>query len=120
MRESGSGTRKALESALLRQGVSLRTLNTSITVQNTEAMLRCLVAGMGVSVTSRMVAQDRVDRGELVVFDVPALHFQRNFYVIHHRKRSLFPAGKKFLEFLQDRLTCNGYGATQELISMAG
>ena len=111
MREPGSGTRKALERALLREGVTVRNLNTVITVQNTEAMLRCLVAGMGVSVTSGMVVQDRIDSGELVEIDVPALHFQRNFYVIHHRNGSLFPAGKKFLEFLQEHLVRNGYGA---------
>jgi DNA-binding transcriptional LysR family regulator len=120
MRESGSGTRKALESALLRQGVGIRGLNVSITVQNTEAMLRCLLTGMGVSVTSRMVVQDALASGRLVELDVPALHFQRNFHVVFHKKRTLFPAGQKFLEYLQERLTFHGYPAEQGQVGVTG
>lgn len=120
MRESGFGTRKALESALLRQGVGIRGLNVSITVQNTEAMLRCLLTGMGVSVTSRMVVQDALASGRLVELDVPALHFQRNFHVVFHKKRTLFPAGQKFLEYLQERLTFHGYPAEQGQVGVTG
>jgi len=119
MREAGSGTRKALEKALLRQGVGTRSLNVSITVQNTEAMLRCLLAGMGVSVTSRMVVQDALAQGRLLELDLPALHFQRNFHVIYHRKRTLFPAGQRFLEFLQERLTFHGYPTDQGEIAVS-
>ena len=100
LRERGSGTRKAFEKALLSVGLDLRCLNVALTVDSTEAVLQCVLAGLGVSVTSRMAARRYLERGELVELSSPSLSIIRSFYLIRHEKRHLFPVSRFFTDFL--------------------
>ena len=56
MRESGSGTRQALEQALVTAGIEPRDLRAVLQVHSSVAVLECVEAGLGVSVISRMAA----------------------------------------------------------------
>ncbi len=104
MREAGSGTRRALEAGLHRCNVDIAALKVAIQVQNTQAMIGCLLAGLGISVTSRMVVEPYLKRGELEVISVDALQMSRKFYLVHHTKRELFPATQKLVAFLSATL----------------
>ncbi|WP_147822037.1 selenium metabolism-associated LysR family transcriptional regulator [Salidesulfovibrio onnuriiensis] len=113
MREKGSGTRKAFEEAV--QGkLSLQELNVRAWVDSTSAALECVLAGVGVSTTSRFVAQPYIDRGQLVVLDVQDLVWKREFYLTYHSERDLFPAVRAFLNFCERRagdIFLNGTGS---------
>ncbi len=100
MRERGSGTRAAFEQSLAALGVDPAVLRTVITVESTQAVLQCVLAGMGVSVTSRLAAQAFLDRGEMTAVDVPGLTLSRQFYLASHEKRRLFPVVRRFMDFL--------------------
>ncbi|PIE69345.1 MAG: LysR family transcriptional regulator [Deltaproteobacteria bacterium] len=100
MREPGSGTRQALAEALTQQGIGISDLQVSIQVQTTQAMLGCVLAGLGVAVTSRMVVEPYVQRGELAALALPELAMSRSFYLIHHPQRELFPVAKTLRRFL--------------------
>ncbi len=100
MREKGSGTRKAFEEAL-QDKLSLQELNVRAWVDSTTAVLECVLAGVGVSTTSRFVAQPYIDRGQLVTLDVPELVWKREFYLTYHADRDLFPAVRAFLSFCE-------------------
>ncbi|KUG28684.1 transcriptional regulator, lysr family [hydrocarbon metagenome] len=100
MREHGSGTRLAFESALRERGMDIRELRTSILVHSTLAVLQCVKAGLGVSVTSRLAVAGALERGEIRQIDVPGLSIKRGYYRIHHAKRHIFPAMRRFLEVL--------------------
>lgn len=102
MREMGSGTRKAFETALLTMGLDLRCMSIAVTVESTEAVLRCVAAGLGLSVVSRLAATDFLTRGEVVIVDAPKLRMHREFYALHHSKRHLFPAQRHFVDFLSE------------------
>jgi DNA-binding transcriptional LysR family regulator len=100
LREPGSGTRRAFEKGLMAIGLDMRCLNVAVTVDSTEAVLQCVRAGLGVSVTSRLAAQTFLERGEIVEVKVPFLEMNRSFYTVYHPRRHFFPVFRYFLEFL--------------------
>jgi DNA-binding transcriptional LysR family regulator len=102
MREPGSGTRSALESALAEAGLDLRALKVAAVVDTTTALLQCVRGGMGLAVTSRLAAAELVERGELVAVPAPGLVLRRTFSLVMHRSRHLFPVARVFAEFLKD------------------
>lgn len=106
MREPGSGTRAALETALAEAGLDLRTLKVAAVVDTTTALLQCVRGGMGLAVTSRLAAAELLERGELAAVPAPGLSLRRTFSVIRHRQRHLFPVARIFTEFLKSE--CGG------------
>ncbi|MBF0481199.1 MAG: LysR family transcriptional regulator [Desulfovibrionaceae bacterium] len=98
MREQGSGTRKAFEAALAPAGCDLRRLHVAVEVASNETVLHCARGSMGLAVTSRLAAAMFLASGELAPVHFPKLRFEREFYVVHHGKRHLFPAAKLLIE----------------------
>jgi len=98
MREQGSGTRKAFEAALVAAGYDPRRLHVAVEVASNETVLHCARGSMGLAVTSRLAASMFLENGELVLVRFPKLRFERDFYVVHHGKRHLFPAAKRLIE----------------------
>lgn len=102
LRQPGSGTRLAMENAFHGSGRNVRDLRVQSVVDSTEALLRFVRCGLGITVSSRLAAMEELERGGLVILNVPELHFQRSFFVVHHRQRHQFPATRFFLDFLLD------------------
>ncbi|GAB6060947.1 selenium metabolism-associated LysR family transcriptional regulator [Desulfonatronum parangueonense] len=104
VRQAGSGTRLATESALQTAGFSPRMLKVASIVDSTESLLRFVRCGLGIAVSSKLAARDYIQRKELIVLDVPELQFQRSFYVVHNPHRHQFPVVRFFLKFLIDTM----------------
>jgi len=104
MREEGSGTRVAMSESLSRFGLDINALRGVIIVRNAGAMAKCLAAGMGASITSAVTVHDELASGALVAVDLPGLQLERSFYVVFNKKRSLFPAATKLIEFLKSNV----------------
>jgi DNA-binding transcriptional LysR family regulator len=100
IREQGSGTRLAFEGALRERGMDIRDLRVSILVHSTLAVLQCVKAGLGVSVTSRLAVEGALERGEISQLRLPGLSIRRGYFRVHHAKRHIFPAMRRFLEVL--------------------
>ncbi|MEF3697537.1 selenium metabolism-associated LysR family transcriptional regulator [Desulfolutivibrio sp.] len=103
IREQGSGTRLAFENALRERGMDIRELRVGIFVHSTLAVLQCVKAGLGVSVTSRLAVAGALERGEIRQLVLPGLSIKRGYYRVHHAKRHIFPAMRRFLEVLSLR-----------------
>lgn len=103
MREPGSGTRKTLAQALAERGGDIRRLEVSVSVDSTQAAVQCVKAGLGLTMTSRLVVTELVERGELVIIPLDDLEVKRNFYCVHHGKRHFFPAVTGFMKYLQEQ-----------------
>lgn len=104
MREKGSGTRKSIEEGLARLQLGVQDLNVAATVHSTEGMLKCVRSGLGVSITSRLAAEDQLSSGELMQFQVPELELKRCFYVVCHRRRQKLPVERSFFaKLLKDK-----------------
>ncbi|WP_272700299.1 selenium metabolism-associated LysR family transcriptional regulator [Desulfovibrio sp. Fe33] len=100
MRVKGSATRMVLEDALKSAGYSLQDLNVRCRVEGTCESLAHAVHGVGVCFTSKLAAQSLLDSGEVVRINAPALEGRREFYLIHHGGRYMFPALKAFVGFV--------------------
>lgn len=101
MREEGSGTRVAMAASLAKFGIDIHSLRTVIMVRNAGAMARCLSAGMGAAITSSITVQSELETGSLITVELSGLEMNRFFYVVFSKRRSLFPAALKLIEFLK-------------------
>ncbi|HDQ39812.1 MAG TPA: LysR family transcriptional regulator [Desulfonatronum sp.] len=108
VRQPGSGTRRAMEKAFEDAGRDHRRLRVASVVDSTEALLRFVRCGLGLTVSSRLAAGESLQRGELMILDVPELHLQRSFFAVFHRQRHQFPATRYFLEFLLEQASSLG------------
>jgi len=99
-REPGSGTGKALEKALARIGFEIRNLRSVVCVESTMAVLACVRAGIGLSVTSRLVARSFLESGEVVEVHAEGLAMRRGFYLTYHKRRYFFPVVRYFIDFV--------------------
>ena len=99
LREPGSGTREAVEQALLPK---LHQLNTQIRLGGTEAIKRATRAGLGITCLSRFALQDMLSNGELIQLNTPLKGLRRSFYFVRHKKRVLSEGMNRFVEFCED------------------
>ncbi|MBO0755056.1 MAG: LysR family transcriptional regulator, partial [Bradyrhizobiaceae bacterium] len=95
LREAGSGTRSAFESALKQLGLAPRLLNVVLELPSNEAVRDAVEAGGGATVVSELVVDAALQSGALrrVAIDLPA----RPFFVIRHRERYRSKAADAFL-----------------------
>jgi DNA-binding transcriptional LysR family regulator len=101
IRGKGSGTREAFECAVEPFGI-LPHMDVRACVDNTATAMECVLAGMGVTVTSKTVARRYRGRSGLVVLDVPDLVLKREFYLTYRKDRRLFPAAEAFMRFFRE------------------
>lgn len=104
VREEGSGTRIAMAGSLAKFGIDIHSLHTVIMVRNAGAMARCLASGMGAAITSAVTVSSELASGNLLAVELPGLHMERFFYVVFNKKRSLFPAALKLIDFLKSNV----------------
>jgi DNA-binding transcriptional LysR family regulator len=96
LREPGSGTREAVELALLPH---LPNLDAALTLGSSEAIKNAVAAGLGISCLSRAVVQDLVTAGRLVVLRTRLPRLMRHFSVIHHRAKVLSEPVRRFIAY---------------------
>jgi DNA-binding transcriptional LysR family regulator len=100
VRESGSGSRQALEEALEATGRSLADMRVIAQMGSTSAIKQAVKAGVGVSIMSRRAAEDECRHGLLACVKLKDLTVTRHFYVVSHVGRSRSPLCRAFHEFL--------------------
>ena len=94
LREPGSGTREAVEQALIPQ---LDHLADTLQFDNTEALKQGAAAGLGLTCLSALAVRDLVTLGRLAVLRtaIPAIY--RPLYLVHHRRRRFAAEWKPLL-----------------------
>lgn len=103
LRETGSGTLKALARMLEAEGYRLSDLNVVAEMGSTEAVRQAIKSGVGVSVMSAMAVAEDIEAGALKRLTVGSTPFKRHFYLTRHRQRSMSPLCKAFAGFVGDR-----------------
>jgi DNA-binding transcriptional LysR family regulator len=98
-REEGSGTRRCVERALERAGVSPARLTVTLELGSAEAVKGAVLEGAGVAVLSRRAVEREVDAGQLKTVAVEGLALDRAIYVVRDRRRALPGAAELFLAF---------------------
>ena len=96
LREPGSGTREAVEHALLPH---LHMLKSAGEFSNSEAIKHAAAAGLGLACLSRLVVADLVDAGRLVELRTTLPRLQRHFYLIVRKNKLLSARLEFFMQF---------------------
>ncbi len=99
LRETGSGTREAVEHALLPH---LHAIPAAGEFSNAEAIKHGAAAGLGFACLSRLVVQDFCASGRLVQVPTTLAPLSRHFYLIHHREKILSMRLANFLQFCRN------------------
>lgn len=94
LREPGSGTREAVQNALLPH---LHVLRETGEFSNSEAIKHAAAAGMGVACLPRLVVADLIDMGKLVEIRTALPPMRRQFYLVHRKHKLLSARLSRFM-----------------------
>jgi len=97
VRESGSGTRIAMERFFNERGMKLKT---GMEVGSNEAIKQSVQAGLGLGLLSRDTLEQELALKRLLVLNVAEFPIMRHWYVVHRRGKRLSPPAQAFKEFL--------------------
>ena len=97
VRESGSGTRAAMEQFFRDQHLSP---SISMEVGSNEAIKHAVAAGLGISFLSLHTVHLEVESKELAVLAVDGLPMFRHWHVVHTSAKTLSPAAEAFRYFI--------------------
>lgn len=97
MRESGSGTRQAIQKLFDEHDISVKV---RLELGSNEAIKQAIAGGLGISVLSKHTLISQGPKGELTVLDVEHFPIERWWYVGHLAGKQLSVIAKTFLEFL--------------------
>lgn len=97
LRERGSGTREALEQALLPY---IAQLKSSLEFNDHEAIKQSAVQGLGIACLSRTVVRDMLDAGKLVELKTPFGKLMRRFSLMVHHQKQVTPGMQHFMNHI--------------------
>lgn len=90
LREKGSGTREVFESVMPH-------INIQWVCNNSEAILRGVEMGFGMTVISRRLASERLRSGALTELRVADAELNRQFHIVWHKNKYLSESMKQFI-----------------------
>lgn len=103
LRESGSGTGRAVEQALRESGLSLKQLRIRARLGSNEAVKQAVIAGAGVAFVSEFSVGQELSCGALVKKLMPEVTVNRSFHIARLADRELSPAAAAFAKVLEQR-----------------
>lgn len=101
-RETGSATRRTFEQAALRAGYEKEEFEVAALVDDMDAMIRSVEAGLGVAIISEKVAQSIGSK--VKVSDIEDYKEDRVFYMVNLKSTSFSPAAMAFSEYVKSHL----------------
>lgn len=102
MREEGSGTRKEAEKQLKKNGIDVDKLNVIASIENQETIKKSVSSGMGVSVISRLAAENEIAKGELLGFPLSSEEDGRDINVVYNKNFHLSTSTDKFVKIVKE------------------
>src|SRR3989344_3848931 len=97
VRESGSGTRIAMERFFNERGMRLKT---GMEVGSNEAIKQSVQAGPGAGLLSRATVEQELTLKRLTVLDVAEFPIMRHWYIVHRRGKRLSAPAEAFKQFV--------------------
>lgn len=97
VRESASGTRRAMEKFFTEQQIALRT---AMQMTSNEAIKWAVMAGLGLGIVSVHTLELELAGGQLAILDVESFPIVRQWYVIHRHGKRLSPIARAFKEYI--------------------
>ena len=101
LREKGSGTKKAADQFLEKQGISKDSLKVAAYMNDPEAIKNSVAAGLGISIVSKKAAENMIREKRLLAFEFSRYTSGRKFYIIHRKDDVLKPFISTFINYIQ-------------------
>jgi DNA-binding transcriptional LysR family regulator len=98
-RESGSGTRAAIERFFEKEGVSLQS---AIEMSSNEAIKQAVQAGLGLAIVSSHTVELELATGRLAEISCPLFPIMRKWYLVHPAGKIHSPIARLFDSFVLD------------------
>lgn len=102
-RETGSATRRTFEQAALDSGFNKEDFEVAALVDDMDAIIRSVEAGLGCAIISEKIASSL--GGRVKVANIKDFNEDRNFYMIRLKSISLSPAAESFSAYVKDKLS---------------
>jgi DNA-binding transcriptional LysR family regulator len=99
VRESGSGTRSAIQRSFDEHGVAF---HTGIEMTSNEAIKQAVEAGLGLGIVSIHTLELELETKRLQILDVEDFPIQRYWYILQRKGKRLSPVAKAFKSFVLD------------------
>ncbi len=100
-REHGSGTWKSIKKSMGEANFDPENLNITARMGSTVSVIQGILCNAGISILSTIAVKDAVESGKLKALRVEGLELKRNFYLTTHKKYTLSPLSKIFIEFVK-------------------
>lgn len=97
VRETGSGTRGAMERFFTARGLAL---HATMELSSNEAIKLAVQAGLGLGILSLQTLELELELKRLAVLDVEHFPIMRHWYVVHRADKRLSPVALAFKEFV--------------------
>ena len=102
LREESSGSQRTADRFLDSMGISEEQLHVVARINDQEAIKNLVAGGLGISLISERAAQNFVEEGRVIRFDLPE-HDVRSLYLAHRREYILPAHVKDFLAFARKK-----------------
>ena len=102
MREEGSGTRKEAGKQLRAAGINLDKLKIIASIENQETIKKSVKQGMGISVISRLAAEDEVKYGDLLAFSIPKPDQGRDINLVYNKNYQMSKSTERFVKIVKE------------------
>ena len=102
MREEGSGTRKEAGKQLRNAGINLDKLKIIASIENQETIKKSVKQGMGISVISRLAAEDEVKYGDLLAFSIPKADQGRDINLVYNKNYQMSKSTERFVKIVEE------------------
>ena len=103
LREKGSGTRKCMADHFKGAGINPESLKTVATLGSTAAVKEAARQGLGTTILSKLAVENDLADGALQQIKIKGLAMTRDFYLVHHKQRTMPNRYRAFLHHLQNR-----------------
>ena len=102
IRESTSGTHRALLAEMGKHSITFDDMDICLEVGNSEAIVKAVEVGFGVSFVSRLAADWALDKGTVVEVPVADFDLRRKVYLIRSDVHEPHRASEAFWGFVHD------------------
>ena len=97
LREKGSAGREICDGIFATHGIKL---NPTWESTSTQAIVRAVSVGLGLSILPYLLVKDSVDRGEVKIINIKDISLKRKFSVIYHKNKFITQSAKDFINLL--------------------
>ncbi len=102
LREEGSGTRKETARLLARMGIDMAEFRVAAVMENQETIKRSVRSGMGISILSRLAAEDEVRVGKLLEFPLGEEGGSRSVNLVFDADYPVLPAADRLIHKVKE------------------